>query len=953
MAKDRDRRYQTPELLVRDLLTVAGSLGLRSINPEGLVWMAPEPAPGWVRHVVWGVPGLAFLTILGFLAWWGDGPVAPTPPPEVVATRPPAPITTPKPTRPVPDRPEPSPEPPREIAVDPRDDLLRVLAEAPPRSTIILGDKGPYDIRGGKSRRLAGLDLTIRAGAGARPVLRLPRDAGGPAAQALLDLAGGRVTLEGLEFLIESGEATSAIRLEDAEVIIRRCGFRRPGISAPGSRPSAIQARSTSRGPLGPLGDRPGASLTVEASEFDGGQAAVVASGRVEVGIRDATFGPAPLELATVGLENPQGGAVPAEIRLSHISVLTGAGPVFRFVGTAPRVRVAESAFAPPSATSPPSTLVVIDAPERLDWRGVDNLYGRVGVYLRPGGMRASTRTFEGWADDPGAIREAGSVATEAPPWEERDPLNAVALGLIEPSRAFRLSLARTSPPRVGARQGPAGPLPGPVLVATTPALTAIVAANPAPAIPTPAETARPRELARASPPAGPPRPKVADPVDEMLEIPLDLVERRADPAIDDAPTAGELVPMPMPMPIDPERPAPVAPPAPIPTRAEVSTPAPVAPTLDPKVIRTAGQFLEALARPGPGPRTLLIAADADWTLPSCRPRGPSGWTIRADRGPTRPRIRFRPESEPEAAPASDPWAAWLTVPPGGLRLEGVDLVLLAGDAPRAPGRRWAAFAVRSGPSDLTLTDCTVTIEGDATRSAVVVVLPEPDRLQAPEPAPATRLRFEDGLFRVGDDLVDVGPGRSVDLDVDNAAIATGGTLVHGHGLPRGRAAGPIRVGLQRVTARLAGGLAQLQSAPGEPELPVADVTARDTILATNDPDAPLFRVDGQGDLDQLRDRIHWEGRSVAYHQIGVYRRDQTARPGALPTRFDRDSWEVAVGRLEESPIHGDLRFLREWDPDRPAWTLQPDDLRLKPNSPATGSGPDFQRLPSAPARVN
>jgi serine/threonine-protein kinase len=27
MAKDRDRRYQTPEQLVRDLLTVAGSLG--------------------------------------------------------------------------------------------------------------------------------------------------------------------------------------------------------------------------------------------------------------------------------------------------------------------------------------------------------------------------------------------------------------------------------------------------------------------------------------------------------------------------------------------------------------------------------------------------------------------------------------------------------------------------------------------------------------------------------------------------------------------------------------------------------------------------------------------------------------------------------------------------------------------------------------------------------------
>jgi len=49
LAKDRDRRYQTPEQLVGDLLTVAGTLGLRSLSPEGLVWMTAASSAAWER----------------------------------------------------------------------------------------------------------------------------------------------------------------------------------------------------------------------------------------------------------------------------------------------------------------------------------------------------------------------------------------------------------------------------------------------------------------------------------------------------------------------------------------------------------------------------------------------------------------------------------------------------------------------------------------------------------------------------------------------------------------------------------------------------------------------------------------------------------------------------------------------------------------------------------------
>ena len=72
MAKERDRRYQTPEQLVRDLLILAGALGLRSVSPEGLLWMSAAHAPTWERHLVWGIPAVAFAAIVAFLAWWGQ-----------------------------------------------------------------------------------------------------------------------------------------------------------------------------------------------------------------------------------------------------------------------------------------------------------------------------------------------------------------------------------------------------------------------------------------------------------------------------------------------------------------------------------------------------------------------------------------------------------------------------------------------------------------------------------------------------------------------------------------------------------------------------------------------------------------------------------------------------------------------------------------------------------------
>ncbi len=83
---------------------------------------------------------------------------------------------------------------------------------------------------------------------------------------------------------------------------------------------------------------------------------------------------------------------------------------------------------------------------------------------------------------------------------------------------------------------------------------------------------------------------------------------------------------------------------------------------------------------------------------------------IRAEKGPTHPLFRSRPD--PARAASGPEWTAFLAVEVvGGLRIEGIDIVLAVSGA--SIPRRRAAFDIRSGNTDLALDGCTVTIEGD------------------------------------------------------------------------------------------------------------------------------------------------------------------------------------------------------------------------------------------------
>ena len=80
MAKDRDRRYQAPLHLVRDLLAVAGSIGLATPGAQFPAWQAEGTRHAWERHLVWLVPVATLFAVVSGLAWWGRQLATPTSP---------------------------------------------------------------------------------------------------------------------------------------------------------------------------------------------------------------------------------------------------------------------------------------------------------------------------------------------------------------------------------------------------------------------------------------------------------------------------------------------------------------------------------------------------------------------------------------------------------------------------------------------------------------------------------------------------------------------------------------------------------------------------------------------------------------------------------------------------------------------------------------------------------
>jgi hypothetical protein len=371
----------------------------------------------------------------------------------------------------------------------------------------------------------------------------------------------------------------------------------------------------------------------------------------------------------------------------------------------------------------------------------------------------------------------------------------------------------------------------------------------------------------------------------------------------------------------------------------------------DEDVIRGSEQLFAMLRRLGKEGGSLRIAAGADLEVPTIVIEGMAGrYQLLAEPGARRPRLSFKP-APPADAPGE--WALLVNLRSGSLHLQGLDLVIPGENALAAD--HVAAVGLTPG-TQLSLTDCTVTVAVKRPRASALLVQQDPglSKPGATEPVPsqAAIIRLQNCFVRSGGDGVMVAPGGRVSVELGNTLVATEGSMLHASGGVRPATPGgnhAIKVRLEQVTARVKGGLVELDSTPDQPELSSVDVVVENSIMSTDEGDDPLFRLEGQDELKELHDKIHWEGRKVAYHRIKTYRRDEVVQTGVSPRLYDRNDWTTAFLPKDESPILGDVKFLREADAAQPAWKLGRDDLRLAPSSPVARLGPDLDRIPAAP----
>jgi serine/threonine-protein kinase len=991
MAKDPARRFQTPQELLSDLLEIAASMGLKSSNPEGLIWVVEPPRASMTKTTwaIWLTAAAALVVSVIALNFRRDNGLKvaarPTTTREVATTDSVQSTAPSSETNRSPDEkssnalsqsdtpPESSPQPspsavastpdepgagsePQMIVVNSEQDLRAAVEQAPSGSTIEIG--GEYRpqrthlVDGTAGIRIEGKRLTIKAAPGTRPRWLMAYDEKdiGATDWTMLTLVGSQVELEGIQFELEASSANSqllaVLSLQSSQATLRRCSFVQTS-----SQPRGESVRRDGD-PLVwvaqldggiAIGGQAAIPSKIVASEcfFGGGQGGFYLDGPAKIEMTDCTL----LGYRSTVLVKSLGfsSKLAAELRLTNVSIFGSGSPIFDLVFARALVHSQGVVYSHEAPTK--GVLARIDADSRLDWRGKRNMFHGVRHYLvsRIGSETVpQAERLSDWIEVARDVDDLDSVETDKSPWlitlaeaAERSYDDPIV------SDAFRLSSdtgdAAWRP--VGSRFVlPWGPLyPATPLDASsrsTKPITVTRTDSPGPNDPGREPTtpeSRPDKSSRSEPTTGTGRPgEVASGTKPKLEVNRIMNQPPGDAA------GGSTQP------------------GTVENRAPVESGPAVAAQKDILVVDPASSaafhsLAEACARAEDG--AVIEIRHAGKLREGIIELGDRHLTIRAGAG-VRPTIEFAVNQ----ADLRGRNPRLFDVRLGSLALRDVDLHMTVD--PAVGAESWSLITSRS--ADVNLENCTVTVDAPLGSSTNVLRLLAND-MDDPMTAPAAVVNPPRPQFQVRNCMI-VGAGGLVRLqpavrlrvELENCAIETlDNLLTVAGGMDRVVFGAVNELEIRRSTIRLGRSLVSYEASETRTGLPRLEVNAADNILVGVGPEnAPWIRFRSPKPADELRGLLRWKGMNNSYDGVDTFWEIESM-VGETEV-FAWDQWLKSPARDEIKAERRRLEFAVTSDTSQP-WLRTRDHFRLDPSQPSemasdgSSRGADLSLIPAPP----
>jgi hypothetical protein len=258
--------------------------------------------------------------------------------------------------------------------------------------------------------------------------------------------------------------------------------------------------------------------------------------------------------------------------------------------------------------------------------------------------------------------------------------------------------------------------------------------------------------------------------------------------------------------------------------------------------------------------------------------------------------------------------------------------------------------------------DCLATLGAEAAPRMALVTIADPTGSMMgtsgkPPRTGTPAVEIEDCFVRGTGDMVTVRVSRPYRLEVRNALVVLGGSLLseEGNKSEAAMSAEGASISLDRVTAIVSQNLIVLRTTQANPmHVPLHIAPATTCVFAAAE-GGPLVSIDGPQSESELKRWLSWSGKRNVYSTSGSILVWQPLEKADMPHKYDGDRWNDLWGREDdEARFARDIRFAGYPNPLKTRSEAIPEDFRIVAaegqEKEVAGRGAELEKLPKPPA---